>query len=422
MQVPGYQIQHILGEGGMAKVYLATQESLGRAVALKIMAADLVDTDKTFCDRFVKEGKIIAELRHVNIVTIFDIGCTMDNVYYMSMEYCPGGTLRDRMRAPNGVGEPNAIIQQVAAALGYAHEKGFVHRDIKPGNVLFREDGTAVLSDFGIAKTIDDRSQMTQSGLAIGTPEYMSPEQALGSKLDGRSDLYSLGVVLYELLVGQKPFNGRDAVSTALMRLEAPVPRLPSHHSRWQHIMDGLMEKHPEERFQSCAELIVELEALRRATAPHVEDDVTRSVEIPTKGVAMPTRLKQGVPVPKRSTTKWLPAGLVALSLLGVGGWYWREQAADVPAKPTEPYDFELLPWPKVDLEEDTDPKTLSPEAQRRLTHLLAIARAHVAVGRLREPVGSNALEAYKLVLEVDPTNGEALDAIEQIERPGSSD
>lgn len=424
MLIPGYKIFDVLGEGGMATVYRAQQESLGREVAVKIMSEELINSDKSFCDRFLKEGKIIAKLRHEHIVTIYDIGCTTDNLYYMSMEYCNGGTLKERIRSPDGVSDPITITKHIARALGYAHDKGFVHRDIKPGNVLFRDDGSAVLSDFGIAKTMDDRTQLTQSGLAIGTPEYMSPEQAVGSKLDGRSDLYSLGIVLYEMLVGKKPFVGDDAVSTALMQLQKPVPRLPSQHSRMQHIIDGLMAKNASDRFQTSDELIEELDSLRRsAAAQHSHGDATRTFVVSTKDVPSPTRIKTHQQDDTSSFKKWAAiAGATLVAVVGI--WLGIRSVGndETPQTKTTVVTDQQLPENKTqDKVETVDNNRLDDveltESQRKLNRLLSIARAHMAVGRLRNPVGSNAFEAYSLVLELDPGNREAKEALAEIDR-----
>ncbi len=152
----------------------------------------------------------------------------------MAMEFLPNGTLKERIAAGLTPEQGLIYIRQIASALGYAHGLGLVHRDVKPANILFRADGTAVLSDFGIAKSMDDRTQFTQAGFAVGTPSYMSPEQARGQDIDGRADLYALGVVLYEILVGKLPYTGNDALSTALAHLTEPLPELPVHHGRYQ--------------------------------------------------------------------------------------------------------------------------------------------------------------------------------------------
>ena len=226
MQIPGYKIKALIGQGGMAKVYLAIQESLQREVALKVMAESL-SSDPQFRDRFLKEGRIIAQLSsHPDIVTIYDIGYAGAH-YYMAMEYFGGNNLKQRIKKQIGLDQPLIIIRQIASALGHAHSKGFVHRDVKPANILFREDGAAMLTDFGIAKAMSSETQLTKVGFTVGTPDYMSPEQAMGLAVDARSDLYSLGVVMHEILTGDKPYKGKDAFSMAYMHVHNPIPQLP---------------------------------------------------------------------------------------------------------------------------------------------------------------------------------------------------
>ena len=262
--IPGYDIEGEIGEGAMASVYLATQRSLERKVALKVMAAALA-ADPSFCERFLREGKTLARLSHPHTVTIHDIG-NVGELYYMAMEYLPNGTLKERIAAGLTPEQGLTLIRQIASALGYAHAQGLVHRDVKPANILFRADGTAVLSDFGIAKSLDDRTQFTQAGFAVGTPSYMSPEQARGQEIDGRADLYALGVVLYEILVGKLPYNGTDALSTALAHLTEPLPELPVHHGRYQGVLRKLLAKDPAERFPDAAALLSPL--MRRVRLP----------------------------------------------------------------------------------------------------------------------------------------------------------
>ncbi|MGE8352484.1 MAG: protein kinase domain-containing protein [Pseudomonas protegens] len=280
--IPGFDIQGEIGEGAMASVYLATQRSLERKVALKVMAAALA-ADPSFCERFLREGKTLARLSHPHTVTIHDIG-NVGELYYMAMEYLPNGTLKERIAAGLTPEQGLAYIRQIASALGYAHAQGLVHRDVKPANILFRADGTAVLSDFGIAKSLDDRTQFTQAGFAVGTPSYMSPEQARGQDIDGRADLYALGVVLYEILVGELPYNGTDALSTALAHLTEPLPELPLHHGRYQHILRKLLAKDPAERYPDAAALLTALDNLPPETS-EVEATLIQPLPLPPQAV-----------------------------------------------------------------------------------------------------------------------------------------
>ncbi|TFF07278.1 serine/threonine protein kinase [Pseudomonas sp. BCA14] len=348
--IPGYDIEGEIGEGAMASVYLATQRSLERKVALKVMAAALA-ADPTFCERFLREGKTLARLSHPHTVTIHDIG-NVGELYYMAMEYLPNGTLKERIAAGLTPEQGVTLIRQIASALGYAHAQGLVHRDVKPANILFRADGTAVLSDFGIAKSLDDRTQFTQAGFAVGTPSYMSPEQARGQEIDGRADLYALGVVLYEILVGKLPYNGTDALSTALAHLTEPLPELPVHHGRYQGVLRKLLAKDPADRFPDAAALLLALDQL---PADSLEATLVRplpipmnfdlggitpeSIEIPT---AAPQPVRQPVVTPastshseqRRGPVLALAAVAVAVALAIGGAGYWWLSGGDKPVEP----------------------------------------------------------------------------------------
>ncbi|MBJ2245749.1 serine/threonine-protein kinase [Pseudomonas haemolytica] len=352
--IPGYDIEGEIGEGAMASVYLATQRSLERKVALKVMAAALA-ADPTFCERFLREGKTLARLSHPHTVTIHDIG-NVGELYYMAMEYLPNGTLKERIAAGLTPEQGVALIRQIASALGYAHAQGLVHRDVKPANILFRADGTAVLSDFGIAKSLDDRTQFTQAGFAVGTPSYMSPEQARGQEIDGRADLYALGVVLYEILVGKLPYSGTDALSTALAHLTEPLPELPVHHGRYQGVLRKLLAKDPAERFPDAAALLVALDQL-----PKDESDATLvrplpiplsfdlagmtpvTIDIPTDKPQPQPVVRQPVVTPtqhnapseqRRGPVLALAAVAVAVALAIGGASYWWLSVSDAPAQP----------------------------------------------------------------------------------------
>ncbi|CAI8732060.1 serine/threonine-protein kinase [Pseudomonas chlororaphis] len=284
MDIPGYAIERELGEGAMATVYLATQRSLERKVALKVMAAALA-ADRSFCERFLREGKTLARLSHPHTVTIYDIG-NVGHFYYMAMEYLPNGTLKERIAEGLSPQQGLVYLRQIALALGYAHAQGLVHRDVKPANILFRANGSAVLSDFGIAKSLEDHTQFTQAGFAVGTPSYMSPEQARGQQIDGRTDLYALGVVLYEILTGKLPYIGSDSLSTALAHLTEPLPELPIAHGRYQGILRKLLAKDPAERFADADALIAALDNLPPAGAAEAEATQLRPLPLPPTATA----------------------------------------------------------------------------------------------------------------------------------------
>ncbi len=313
INIPGYDIHDEIGEGAMATVYLATQRSLERKVALKVMAAALA-ADATFCERFLREGRTLARLTHPNTVTIHDIG-NVGELYYMAMEYLPNGTLKERLAQGLPPEQGLLYLRQIASALGYAHAQGLVHRDVKPANILFRADGTAVLSDFGIAKALDDRTQFTQAGFAVGTPSYMSPEQARGQEIDGRADLYALGVVLYEMLAGKLPYVGTDALSTALAHLTQPLPELPITQGRYQAILTRLLAKEPADRFPDAKALLDALDGLEADNEATVIRPFVAPVALEKKATA------PQMPVKKRPVLALSALAVAVLLAMGGGGY-----------------------------------------------------------------------------------------------------
>lgn len=260
IEIPGYRIIRTLGKGGMASVYLAIQESFEREVALKVMAPEL-SKDAAFGERFLREARIVSRLIHPNIVTVYDVGIH-EGYYFLSMEYVPGQDLT-RKRFDLSLADSLNVVKDIARALDFAGTKGYVHRDVKPENIMLRdESGRAVLMDFGIARPSDVASGMTQTGMAIGTPHYMSPEQAKGLPVDTRADIYSLGVVLFLLLTGRVPYHADSAVVVGIMHVSEDIPRLPPHLQVFQAIIDCVLAKNPLARYQTGAELIEDLDAI----------------------------------------------------------------------------------------------------------------------------------------------------------------
>lgn len=251
--IEGYKLLSKLGKGGMATVYLGVQECFDRQVAIKVMHPNA--QDKSHGERFIHEAKVVAKLNHPNIVSVYDVGIS-GKFHYMAMEYLPGGDLSERIAQGLSQEKAISITKALASALDYAHSKGYLHRDVKPDNILFKEDGTAVLTDFGIAKAKTPNANLTQIGQVVGTPKYMSPEQSKGAELDAQSDLYALGVLLYEMLTGNVPFDGDDAFSIGIKHLKDPAPPLPEALAQYQHIIDKLLAKNPAKRFTSGQALI----------------------------------------------------------------------------------------------------------------------------------------------------------------------
>lgn len=260
--IPGYIVKRKLGSGGMADVYLATQESFGRDVALKVVSPSAAKSED-FIARFLREAKIVAGLSHPHIIPVYEVG-RHGEYSYMSMDYLAGGDLDQWIKG--GIPELEAlkIVEQISDALQYAHHKGFMHRDIKPGNIMFREDNSAVLTDFGIARMQNAEDQLTQAGMIVGTPKYMSPELIRGKSPDGRADIYALGIVFYEMLMKDVPYKAAEFTALAVKHVQEPIPELPKAFSKYQNFLNKLLAKNPAERFQSGREVIKAIEELRQ--------------------------------------------------------------------------------------------------------------------------------------------------------------
>src|SRR5215217_8114165 len=257
-----YRIMRKLGSGGMANVYLAEDQELGRRVAIKILNERHAG-DEQFVERFRREAKNAASLSHQNIVSIYDRG-EAEGTYYIAMEYLNGRSLKELIlsRGPAPMSVAVDYARQILSALRFAHRNGIVHRDIKPHNVLVDPEGHVKVTDFGIARA--GASQMTEEGSIIGTAQYLSPEQARGTQVDQRSDLYSLGIVLYEMLTGEVPFTGDSPVEIAMRHL-SDTPRPPSMvrpeiPPDLDMVVLRALAKRPEDRFQTAEEMDAELE------------------------------------------------------------------------------------------------------------------------------------------------------------------
>ena len=307
--IPSYQIEEEIARGGMAVVYKGKHSTLDRTAAIKLLKSEMIE-NQLASKRFLKEPKIVAQFSHPNIVTIYDSGLTDEGQLYLAMEYLPGGTLKAKMkqgRLPQQ--QTIGIIKSVAEALDLAHSKGFVHRDIKPDNILFREDGTPVLTDFGIAKDLDGETQSTTAGTLLGTYRYMSPEQFQGQKPDGRSDLYSLGIMLVELLTGERPYDGKSIEALITKRLTEPVPELSEEFAVFQQVVEQLLAKEREHRFATAADLVKALADLEitlgfvKPESPTIPDAKASTKKSPQK--------------PGASRT-WAFAGFAAALIAGV--------------------------------------------------------------------------------------------------------
>ena len=251
----GYEFVRRLSMNEMSSVYLATERATDKTVVLKILRQVPDFGGETAFDRFLQEYELIAKIRHPNIVRIFDLGVADDHAF-IAMEYCGRGSLKLRIRQGLDADTAFSLMHQIASALDEMHRAGILHRDLKPTNIMFREDGSLVLIDFGLAKQAKLRAEITGTGEIFGTPYYMSPEQGHADEVDERGDIYSLGIIFYEMLTGEKPFDGDTAMSVIIQHRQAPVPRLPDALARFQPAIDRMLAKEPSDRFASAQELV----------------------------------------------------------------------------------------------------------------------------------------------------------------------
>ena len=256
--IAGYRLTRVIGEGGMSTVYLGTQVSLGREVAIKLMRPEAL-ADEVSRRRFENEARTIARLEHPHIVGIHEVGRSADGLPWYAMPYLPRGHVgqRDLTGDPERVRE---ILRALLSALGYAHARGVVHRDVKAENVLFDEADRPLLADFGIALRRGHGTRVTMTGLAVGSTAYMAPEQARGEQVDHRADLYSVGVLAWEMLAGELPYKADDALAMAIQHAQKPVPKLPPGLRHWQRFMERALAKSPARRFHDAAQMLSALE------------------------------------------------------------------------------------------------------------------------------------------------------------------
>ncbi len=252
-RVPGYRALRRIGEGGMAKVYLAERVSDGIQLALKILDPSL-RSDTVFLRRFEQESKLIMSIENEHVAKIYDQGFSGGSPF-IAMEYFPGGDLKVRLQQRITSLGALRIASQIAKALDIIHSHAIIHRDLKPQNILFRENGRLAIVDFGLAKDLNIESSLTRHGQVIATPRYMSPEQCMGLPVDHRTDLYSLGVIFVEMLTGQRVFDAESAAGLVYQHVHGPIPQLPGKLAGYQPIINRLLAKKPEDRFQSAREL-----------------------------------------------------------------------------------------------------------------------------------------------------------------------
>ncbi|HZE76477.1 MAG TPA: protein kinase [Gemmatimonadales bacterium] len=338
-----YEVFEELGRGGMALVFRAMDRHLEREVAVKVLPFTLA-FDAEFVERFQREARTAAQLEHPNIIPIYRVGRS-ERVIYFVMKYLRGGSLATVLADKRKLTPPEIrrLLVEAGSALGYAAQRGIVHRDIKPDNIMFDEFGQCVLTDFGIAKAASG-NRLTGTGMSIGTPHYMSPEQARAQPIDGRSDIYSLGVVAYQCLAGIVPYDAEDSFSIGYKHITEPIPTpqlLTADERRVYEVIKRMLMKEPAERFQTCEELIASLQGQptanagsfkpahsgRSTAAPAMASQPTTPINSPSVERRARPRPERGIadrsPVMRRersSTLVWL---LPVLTVLGAGGFFY---------------------------------------------------------------------------------------------------
>lgn len=446
-EIKGYRIERMVGKGGMSEVYLAYQDKRPDIpMAVKIMKGVFVGDDN-FYKRFEKEIKVLRLLEHPNIIKCYDSG-KYDDIIYLVMEYLPDPDLKKRITAGD-LSMQNVVrwLREIAAALDYSHTRNFIHRDIKPENVLIRSDGSTALADFGIARSATSHTKMTGTGMSIGTPYYMSPEQARGRAVDYRSDIYSFGVMVYEVLTGKVPYKSEDSLAIGIMHITNPIPTLPEKYQAWQPLLDMMMAKKPEQRYQSFNEFIVDLDRIVKnqttlaatihPTSVHTEQEVAsvHGQATPTVPKTIPQHqvTQQAAPPPQsrsasnRTTSRTARHSLtnehvptlrmqpyakkkrvffmLFIAVCTSGGYYANER-------------FRLL--------DEFIPPALTTEQQKQQTSALQQARSAIQKGILFPPARRNAYDALVKVAQLTPKNGAlwnlAYDIVRKSEEPLSKE
>jgi len=387
--IPGYKILKSIGKGGTSQVFLAIQMSVGRTIAIKVLSSEC-SQDSNFSYQFLKEANC-GVLNHPNIITIHDAGESNGHLY-IAMEHLQGGDLKQKMLKGLDEDEVIRIITQVAEALSHAHSNHFTHRDIKPGNILFDEHDNAILADFGIANTVRFSQKDSINNGFAGTPNYISPEQVSDKPVDHRSDLYSLGVVYYEILTGVKPFVADSTYTLIFKHLKEPVPPLESKFEKHQPIISKLLEKNPAKRFQSADELITALNKIN-----------TDKPVIPV--VKPPTNTLRNFSV--------LISVLIALSSVVYTQFKPERVKLHIPESVAikSSHDRETIEKLEQDIKKTAQQKLLLEQEQLNLKTIashLTNASKFLGLDQLTSPEKENALYEYRQVLLLDESNSQA--------------
>jgi len=416
-EIPGYRVLRRIGKGGMSQVYLGVQESLDRQVAIKVMSPAAL-TDEISKQRFEHEARTIAKLEHPCIVGIHEVGRTRQGLLYYVLPYLAKGHLGQRDFTHD---EERAVevLRSLLSALEYAHARGIVHRDVKAENVLFDNADRPLLTDFGIALSKRDSTRITTAGLAVGSGGYMAPEQARGEVVDGRADLYSVGVLAYELLTGKLPFQAADPLALALMHAQDPVPRLPPEKKHWQPFIDRAMAKSPDNRYRNAQQM---LGALNQVAAGKRSEPLIDAGKLGAAAQRWWKPVASGVAaaVLAAAAIVWLmdrePARAPASDFFTVEDAVPAPvpaEAATEPAPPPAPALETTPPAPAADIAATPSPfanvqaavavTTLDYDPTRPGARELSATRRQIDRQRLSLPAGDNAMESLRAARQVAP-------------------
>ncbi|WP_149193892.1 bifunctional serine/threonine-protein kinase/formylglycine-generating enzyme family protein [Luteimonas suaedae] len=405
-EIAGYRLLRVIAHGGMSTVYLARQESLGREVAIKVMRPEAL-ADEVSRRRFENEARTIGRLEHPHIVGIYQIGRTVDDLPYYVMPHMPHGHLGQRDFGGDE-GRVRAILRALLSALAYAHARGVIHRDVKAENVLFDEAERPLLADFGIALRRGYGSRVTSAGLALGSTAYMAPEQARGDEVDPRADLYSVGVLAWELLTGELPYKAGDALSMAVMHAQDPVPRLPRHLRHWQRFIDRAMAKGPLRRYHDADEMLRALEgvSLRGPGRTAALQDALQ---------ALPARLRR---LPKAT---WVLGALGLAAVVGVAlrqtdpvaaEGFFRAQPASIE---TAGVGSSTPAATRIGVLANPDDALLRAAPESEASKLIAAAERQTAARRLYRPKHDNAYDSLVAAAAADPGHLQLAQAATQL-------
>jgi serine/threonine-protein kinase PpkA len=404
-EISGYRIARVLGAGGMSTIYLGEQISLSRKVAIKVMLPEAL-ADEVSRRRFENEARTIARLEHPHIVGIHDVGRTEEGLPYYAMPYLPRGHLGQRELAGNQ-DRIRAILQALLSALAYAHARGVIHRDVKAENVLFDEAERPLLADFGIALRRGYGTRVTTAGLAVGSTAYMAPEQARGEEVDFRADLYSVGVLTWEMLTGELPYNAGDALSMAVMHAQDPVPRLPPGLRHWQSFIDRSLAKSPAKRFRDAQQMLAALERIPYRSGTTGQRAAT--------GVRSGIATLRGLPA-----AAWIGAALVVAAGIGIasrhddverGRQFFRPQAGadatrELPAPGAAPH------LPVIARPDDAMLRAAPESAAERW---ISDAERQIRTRKLTAPQGDNAYDSLLAAWQADPAHLRLLPTIDRL-------